>query len=79
MTTEVTTQVETYFRRARLLYPSLGIQSETKRGKDVAFLRKFGLSPTIRHSWCATGIKKIYWEILELLEETERLKESKKI
>jgi hypothetical protein len=71
-----------YFRRARLLYPKLGIeikQSEQGnarwsqpllRDADNQFLRIIGLAPSIRESWAGNGIRPVYWKILEILERS---------
>ena len=79
MTTKSTTQVDSYFRKARTFYPALGIQNQGKQECDAAFLRKFGLPITIKKSWYQNGIKPLYWGILDLLEENQSLKQSKQI
>ncbi len=78
MTTKSTTQVDNYFRRARTFYPSLGIQSLKKQERDAEFLRRFGLPITIKKSWYSGGIRPLYWQLLNLVEENQALKQSQK-
>lgn len=63
--------VGNYFQRARQHYHYLKFED------DVSFLKYLGCSKFIKKQWYATGIKGIYYLILDLLDEIKQLKEGR--
>lgn len=73
-----TTEVSSYIAKARILYSNLEIKLDAKHPKeaDNLFLKKVvGISH--EKNWYRTGIKPIYWKLLNFLEENQKLKQDK--
>lgn len=62
-----------YFDRAREHYPDL----ELTKPKDENFLIEYlGCSSSMKKMWRTFGIRKIYYQILNLLDENKRLRKT---
>lgn len=59
--------VVSYLRRARRHYKKLKLRH------DQDYFEYLGVSPSLRNNWYNTGIKPIYFKVLDLLEKIEAL------
>lgn len=72
MTPELPTKVSIFLKRARECYHFLEINN------DKDFMISIGVNPNCHKNWYNQGIRRVYWKILELLEENKKLKEENK-
>ena len=68
-----TSVVSCFLKRARALYPYLGIPEKD----DEQFMQFLGVSKKSYKNWYNLGIRKVYWKMLDCLERNYHLTKDK--